>query len=199
MKHFFGATPDGRLYWTFVRAGGYDGTAVDLDADDPQDSHAQHLLSVHNKNMRASETLDSIVVYECPCPPGNDNVCDCTSTKRLSAYCKDGVLTDKPTCQLLIDGVPVSNEVVLTRYPNSLFTAQLVADDPDSIDDDETATIYSQVMLETSSEVMTFSGGSTNTVTLRAPSQGLTGALSIGGKMVCAHRLFVKGFAATPS
>jgi len=198
MKHFFGATPDGRLYWTFVRAGGYDGTTVDLDDPNPQDPHALHLLSVYNKNQTANETLDCIVVYECPCPPGNDAVCDCASEKRLAAYCASGVLTDKPTTQMLVDGVVTTNDTKITRYPNSLFTVQIVADVPAEMPDGATCEVYSRSMLENEKVTLTFTNGATNTVTLRAPAQGLTGSLTIIGNMVGRHSLIVKGFASTP-
>lgn len=198
MKHFFGATPDGRLFWSFIRAGGYDGTTVDLDANDPQDAHAQHLLSVYNKNMKSSETLDCIVVFECPCPPGGEATCNCAATKRLNSYCNAGTLTDKPTCQLLVDGVPTTNDTKLTRYPNSLFTIQLTADTPGTIPDGEVAQLYSRSMLETESATLTFTNDVTNTITLRAPAQGLTGSLNIIGRMICRHGVFVKGFSATP-
>lgn len=198
MKHYFGATADGRLYWTFVIAGGYDNTTCDLESDDPQCPHALHLLSVHNKNMKANEVLDHIVVFNCPCPPGNDAVCNCPSNKRLEAYSNGGTLTDKPACVLLIDGVDVAGESLITRAPNAMFTAQLVAD-PLDIEDGETASIYSHEMLEAGSAVMTFTNGATNTVTLRAPAQGVKGYLSIGGNMVCPHRLYVKGFSPVPS
>lgn len=197
MKHFFGATPDGRLYWTFVRTGGYDGTDVDLDADNPQSAHAQHLLSVYNKNQKTNETLDKIVVFECPCPPGSEEVCHCPSEKRLSAYCANGTLTDKPATQLYIDGVSVTNDTRLSRYPNSLFVIKLVADDPQSIPDGETAQVYSGAMLEDDVATMTFTNGETNTLTLRAPAQGITGSLAIIGRMVCKHNVHIKGFATT--
>jgi hypothetical protein len=199
MKHYFGATPDGRLYWTFVRAGGYDGSTVDLEDQNPQDPHALHLLSVYNKNMKASETLDCVLVYECPCPPGGQEVCDCPSQKRITSYCNNGVLTDKPTCKLLIDGVDTTTGTTVTRYPNSLFTAQLVADDPNDFQDGEVAYLYSTQMLETGQATLTFNSGQTNTVTLRAPAQGSRGYLSVAGIRVCYYSLYVKGFSSTPS
>jgi len=198
MKHYYGATPDGRLYWTFTTTGGYEGTSCDLESDNPQCPHAQFLLNNHNKNMHANETLDCIVVYECPCPP-ETGVCDCPSTKRLSSYCKDGILTDKPTVNILLDGVPTTFGDTLSREPNSLFTIKLAAQDPLAIDDGETAELASQILLEAGSATFTFTNGVSNEITLRAPAQGLTGHLSVTGKMVCHYRLFVKGFSATPA
>lgn len=200
MRHYFGATPDGRLYWTFTMAGGYDGTGVDLDAESPQDAHAQHLLNVYNKNMRADETLDCILVYECPCPPGNMDVCGCPPKKRVASYCVGGVLTDKPTCELLLDGVVVEGDnITLSRYPNSLFTLQLREVVADSIPDAEVVNVFSSTMLEAGQADITFTNGSTNILTLRAPAQGTVGYISTIGRMICHHSLYIKGFASTPS
>lgn len=198
MKHFFGATPDGRLHWSFIMSGGYDGTSVDLDAADPQDPHAQHLLSVYNKNMSGSETLDCIVVFECPCPPGGDATCDCPGNKRMSAYCENGQLVDKPACQVLLDGTPIAGETLATRAPNTLFTVQVVGDPVDH-PDGATVEVYSTSMLENNKVTLTFTGGQTNTATLRAPAQGAIAQFSVVGKLVCPTVMQIKGFLAIPS
>lgn len=196
MKHYFGATADGRLHWTFVYAGGFEGTTCDLEAATPTDPLATHLLNVHNKNQTSSEVLDCVVVYTCPCDP-SVSICDCAPTKRLNAYCNSGVLTDKPLVDLVIDGITVTSGDTVTKYPNQLFTVKLVSQVVSSIPDGETATLATTSLSEAPLTTLTFTSDQTNEVTLRAPAQGVQGHFTIIGKMVCHYRVFIKGFAAT--
>ena len=195
MKHFYGYTPDGKLWWTFVHTGGF---PVGCDLDDPEctDPLVLHLLANYNVNQTHNETLQGIVKYECACDP-EVGICSCAPTKRLQAFSDNGTLTDKPDVTLIVDGVTVASDDTITKYPGQLFTLKVQADTPAEIPDDETADVFSAAMLETPQALLTFTNGISNELTLRAPAQGITGHLSVLGKLVKHHRIFIKGFATT--
>ena len=196
MKHYYGYTPEGNLWWTFVHTGGFpDG----CNLDDPACTNplAVHLRANYDVNQTHGETLQGIVIYDCPCP-AEVGVCDCTATKKNLSYCNDsGDLCDKPAVDVIISGAVVPHESTITKYPSQLFTIKLQEVVPSTIPDGETATINSDGLLASGTEELTFTSGITNEVALRAPAQGSTAFLSVIGKLVVLYRLSVKGFATT--
>jgi len=200
MKHFFSYEPDGTLYQQVVIKGGF---PDDCNIDDPACTHP---LSIHIREVQARLqakpdnpwTHSGMVKFECPCDE-SEGVCGCAPVKRLDAFwCTDtDCLRDKPAIDVLIDGSPVAHDARITRYPNQLFTCKVVAETPSEIPDGAIATLWSAEMLEDGEITLTFTGGQSNEVTLRAPAQGITGKLVMLGLHVKVHRVFIKGFATT--
>ena len=195
MRHYYGYTSSGKLWWTFVHTGGF---PAGCDLDDPTctDPLVVHLLANYNVNQVSTETLQGIVSYDCPCGP-SVGICDCPPTTRAASYYDGTLLTPRPLVNVLIDSTIVSNNDNLTRYPSQLFTIKIQAVTPSEIPDGSTATVVSEILLEDGSETLTFTNGVTNEVALRAPAQGIKAHLFVEGDLVCPFRVFIKGFATT--
>jgi len=192
MKHYYGYTSDGTLYWSFVNNGGF---PDDCHLDDPTCTHelSVHCRAVHNVNMTADEILDGIVVFECPCLP-SEGVCDCVSTKRQGAYyCHvNSCLVDKPVTTVLIDNISVAHNSLIAKTPGVLFTVKLTSTAPDGA----TACISQNALKPDNDPVdVTFLGGVSTEVTFRVPAQGVDGRLMIVGKYTDYIRITVRGFA----
>ncbi len=196
MRHYYGYTPAGKLWWTFVHTGGFP-AGCDLDDPNCTDPLVVHLLANYGVNQTHSETLQGIVKYDCPCDP-EVGICDCPPTKRALTFSDaDGVMVDKPVTEMVISGSVVATDATITKYPSQVFTIKLQEVTPDSMPDGATATVYSDEMLETGLGELTFTAGATNEVTLRAPAQGVTGNIFIDGLMIIPSRAFVKGYVTT--
>ncbi|MHA2063859.1 MAG: hypothetical protein ACXABY_05670 [Candidatus Thorarchaeota archaeon] len=196
MKHYYGYTPEGKLWWTFVHTGGF---PADCNLDDPNCTNplALHLLANYNVNQTHGETLQGIVNYTCPCPT-EVGICECVTTKKNLSYCDaNGDLRAKPDVDVIISGSVVSHDSSITKYPSQLFTIKLQEVVPSTIPDGETATVTSEGLLESGQEELTFTSGVTNEVTLRAPAQGYTAFLTVVGNLIVFYKAAVKGFATT--
>lgn len=151
------------------------------DGVDPSDPQSTHEAAVANRNhFQAQPGFNGIIEYTCPCPP-EDRFCDCARQQVDDCYVDESNLVAKATIDFVIDDDD-SGHNNKSSSPHEItggtaFTLRLSAPDlPDGtqITLKNCAAVFEMLA---SDEVMTFAGGSTNTLNLTAPPAGVVGGV----------------------
>tara|TARA_Y100001980_G_C14421334_1_gene212265 strand:+ start:121 stop:723 length:603 start_codon:yes stop_codon:yes gene_type:complete len=200
MRHWFFYDANGQIKG---QSTSYIGYAPGGDPNDP-DTTCSQCLNDRQHNLVGPGNVGA-VSYDCPHPtqavgfptpdPCNPN-CFVTSQTH---YVTGGVLTEKPTVQMVIDdGSPVDIDPLnlhqITRAPSTNVTFKLVGA---SVPDAHEITLFmdGNAKVSPTDLVLTFSGGETNTVNLTAPTQGVEGGFYWTSQYVVGSGLLILGFA----
>jgi hypothetical protein len=133
----------------------------------------------------------------CSCPE-YDATCLCAIDGVNNHYVEDPegtpVLTEKPPVTILVDNSPhpVNDPALINKPPGSWVNLKLEANIPDG---HQIAFIKSDALLSTDDITLTFNNGSTESVLLKAPAQGLVGRIGGTSKYVSPVVVSILGWA----
>ena len=197
MRHWLWYKTDGEIGGDITIGGGWD-TALDFDDDASTDATV-----IDNRAGYTGKTgFSGFIAYDCPCP-ATDVWCE-HPAKKVNEGRVDTTgptLEDKPVMQLQLDAVDIAHDSQTDKVPAATVTL--------AIDEAVASTIPDAVqvrvanipgwaeLLETSPQDVSFTSGSTPDVTLKAPAQGLVGAVSVkplNPKNTVGQRVKVRGW-----
>jgi len=191
MRHFLSVDASGAIIGMATRGGGF---TDDHNLDDPSCMHPEALN--HRKLSARDPRFDRFVEYVCPCTSEELNcTCECPRDRASDHYADGSALVAKPALTVLIDGASVGDPIGSTphsRPTGSAVSLKLLADVPDG----------HQVIVRTSRSaaiireetMLTFSGGETGSLELKAPANGVTGLVAGASKYVRPFKVMVQGW-----
>lgn len=166
------------------------------EPDNPNTTHPQgvDLRRFYFDGQGAAFNVKNCVRAECGCSPISD--CQCGSACVRNKVVVSGRLVDKPVLTVYIDGEAQSAVfgVMVNKAPGSKVSIRLEA--PDVPEGHQIVLSRGGAELSIEDElVFTFSGGSTNTIVLTAPAQGLMGAIAASSISVRDFSVTIRGWA----
>lgn len=187
MRHYIRYSTTGELVGVDVRSFGW-ADGVDPNDPDTTDKVAKFLRS------RRSETQSHVgwVAYECPCPRSRD-ACKCPHALIDDHHFNGHVLFPKPELTVLVNGLPA--EQTTNVVPGSDVAIKLLAATPEGHKVTVTPVAGYIGELINAPEILTFSGGESNTLTVVAPQQGITGSVTGRSNYVRRFNVALRGWA----
>ena len=175
MKHYFWYRTDGSIGGEMTFSGGFPATC------DPSDPNTTEPTAV---GLRAKHTAEpeyaGIVGWDCGCPGGGFTFCACCNDKVQNSIIVDGVLTPMTTPDWMVDGVPApgnDRSSAIDKTPSADVTLKLRSVGiPDGTEVDLRWGAGPE-MHQDLPVLLTFTGGETQEITLRAPTQGMRAAV----------------------
>ena len=157
---------DGRLASIVISDGPFP-IDYDIESLDPQNPLAKEARNFHTEEI---PTLAGFYAFDCACPYAPGQFCSCSSDAQKMKYYDNGDLINKPALTVKVDNV--STEAIVNKPPGSWVNVKLEADVPDST---QVTFKLDGATLSIDELVFTFNNGSTNSILLKAPAQGLIG------------------------
>lgn len=164
---------DGRLASIVISDGPF---PIDYDIEllDPQNPLAKEARNFHTEEI---PTLAGFYAFDCACPYVQGQFCSCSSDAQKMKYYDNGALIDKPQTKIIVDGVSMPTGSTVNMPPGSWVNLKLESAVPDG----HQITLHTRgAVLAIDDLVFTFTNGSTNSMLLKAPSQGLVGTINGG-------------------
>lgn len=190
MRHYFKVRADGSISGVAVTGGGF---TDDLDLSDELNQHP-YVLSFREFAQQEEDFL-KFMRWDCPCPP-EDEDCPCAHMNFVDFYYDGVALIEKVPITVTLDGVdqaePRTTEP-LDYPPGTSVTMTIRAAVPDG-----TTVLVEprgRASILQSGELLTFTSGETNPVTLKAPAQGTIGRVIGGNKLVRQFSVSIRGWA----
>ena len=171
MKHWLWYKTDGEIGGEIVRQDGWG--AEDLDDSESTDPIVVGLRATYT----AMDGFAGFISFTCGDASG---FCDCAWHRVISQRVDTGgpTLEDKPTYTIKVDAVTVNNGDTIDKTPGTDVDVHLEG----SIGDGVVVDISNGGgvdVLQTSPQQLTFVSGTTNTVTIKAPTAGATGGVGL--------------------
>lgn len=198
MKHFIGYRADGGLASVEVHHGGWPDCGCSVEncggLADPRCTN-DVVKSVRASQAKYAPDVIGWVAVVCPCP-SELGTCACVSKAlALNRVSADGTLVPKADPVVLLDGVEIGNEALVSSPPGSVRKLKVVAAAPEG----SVLTCATRGEFDICEEPQTFnlvfSGGETRELTLVTPAQGGKGVLGFGSPFVKGWRFTLRGWA----
>lgn len=175
MKHWLWHKSDGEVGGDSTYPGGW---PAELDLNDVNETDSRVVqVRAHHVIM---DDFAGFVAYECACPSG-DVHCGCAAVKMGTSRVNigTGLLEDRPAFTVLVGGANYNQGDVNDVTPGATVTLSLSGTFPDGTKVDVSSVAGEADLIQTSPQVLTFTGNVTNSINLTAPAQGLTGRVAL--------------------